>query len=48
MDSVRLKPFDFAQVVARAGLQTNGQPLAPARTTAAEGGGFAATEEGAA
>ena len=42
MDSVRLKPFDFAQAVARAGLQSNGQPLAPARTAAAEGGGFAA------
>ena len=27
MESVRLKPFDFAQAVARAGLQTNGQPL---------------------
>lgn len=42
MDSVRLKPFDFAQAVARAGLQTNGQPLAPARAGAVEGGGFAA------
>ena len=42
MDSVRLKPFDFAQAVARAGLQTNGQPLAPARPAAVEGGGFAA------
>ncbi len=41
MDSVRLKPFDFAQAVARAGLQTNGQPLAPARTGAVEGGSFA-------
>jgi flagellar hook-basal body complex protein FliE len=42
MDSVRLKPFDFAQAVARAGLQTNGQPLAAPRTAAVEGGGFAA------
>ena len=42
MDSVRLKPFDFAQAVARAGLQTNGQPLAPARTEAVDSGGFAA------
>ena len=42
MDSLRLKPFDFAQAVARAGLQTNGQPLAPARTGAVDGGGFAA------
>lgn len=25
---LKLKPFDFAQAVARAGLQTNGQPLA--------------------
>ena len=41
MDSVRLKPFDFAQAVARAGLQTNGQPLASARTGAVEGGSFA-------
>ena len=41
MDSVRLKPFDFAQAVARAGLQTNGQPLL-ARSEAVEGGGFAA------
>jgi flagellar hook-basal body complex protein FliE len=42
MDSVRLKPFDFAQAAARAGLQPNGQPLAPARGGAVEGGGFAA------
>jgi flagellar hook-basal body complex protein FliE len=42
MDSVRLKPFDFAQAVARAGLQPNGQPLAPSRTGTVEGGGFAA------
>lgn len=42
MDSVRLQPFDFAKAVARAGLQPNGQPLAPARPDALEGGGFAA------
>jgi flagellar hook-basal body complex protein FliE len=42
MDSVSLKPFDFAQAVARAGLQPNGQPLVPARTGAVDGGGFAA------
>ena len=42
MDNVRLKPFDFAQAVARAGLQTNGQPLASAKVGPAEGGGFAA------
>ena len=42
MDSLRLKPFDFAQAVARAGLQTNGQPLAPSRGGAVDGGGFAA------
>ena len=42
MESVRLKPFDFAQAVARAGLQTNGQPLATARAGAVETGGFAA------
>lgn len=35
--NVSLKPFDFAQAVARAGLQTNGQPL---RTKATEGAGF--------
>ncbi len=42
MDRVHLKPFDFAQAVARAGLQSNGQPLAPSRPAAVEGGGFAA------
>ena len=45
MDSVRLKPFDFAQAVARAGLQPNGQPLAPARTGGVEGGFAAAMSE---
>ena len=42
MESVRLKPVDFAQAVARAGLQTNGQPLAAPRAASVEGGGFAA------
>jgi flagellar hook-basal body complex protein FliE len=37
--NVTLKPFDFAQAVARAGLATNGQPLA--KTPAASGPGFA-------
>ena len=36
--NVTLKPFDFAQAVARAGLATNGQPLAVSK--AVEGGGF--------
>jgi flagellar hook-basal body complex protein FliE len=36
--NVSLKPFDFAQAVARAGLATNGQPLA--RGQAVEGAGF--------
>ena len=36
--NVTLKPFDFAQAVARAGLSTNGQPLA--RPKAVEGAGF--------
>jgi flagellar hook-basal body complex protein FliE len=34
--NVTLKPFDFAQAVARAGLSTNGQPLAKS----VEGAGF--------
>ncbi len=42
MDSVRLRPFDFVQAVARAGLQPNGQPLSAPRAGAVEGGGFAA------
>jgi flagellar hook-basal body complex protein FliE len=41
MDSVRLKPFDFAQAVARAGLATNGQPLAGTRGAQAPSGDFA-------
>ena len=36
--NVTLKPFDFAQAVARAGLATNGQPLQ--RGKAVEGTGF--------
>ena len=36
--NVTLKPFDFAQAVARAGLATNGQPLQ--RGKAVEGAGF--------
>ena len=38
--NVTLKPFDFAQAVARAGLNTQGQPLGKA--AAAAGGGFQA------
>ena len=38
--NVTLKPFDFAQAVARAGLNTQGQPLG--KTAAVEGGGFQA------
>jgi flagellar hook-basal body complex protein FliE len=37
---VRLKPFDFAQAVARAGLRTDGTPLAPPKVAE---GGFQAT-----
>ena len=36
--NVTLKPFDFAQAVARAGLATNGQPLQ--KSAATEGAGF--------
>jgi flagellar hook-basal body complex protein FliE len=36
--NVTLKPFDFAQAVARAGLQTNGQPLQ--RQAPVQGPGF--------
>ena len=36
--NVTLKPFDFAQAVARAGLQTNGQPVK--RNGPVEGPGF--------
>lgn len=41
MDGVRLKPFDFAQAAARAGLQPNGQPLAAPRSAAEPNAGFA-------
>jgi flagellar hook-basal body complex protein FliE len=43
MDPIRsLKPFDFAQAAARAGLGVDGLPLGAARKAAApEGGGFA-------
>ena len=37
--NVTLKPFDFAQAVARAGLTTQGEPIAKGK--AVEGGGFA-------
>jgi flagellar hook-basal body complex protein FliE len=36
---LKLKPFDFAQAVARAGLQTNGQPLVR-KVERAEAGSF--------
>jgi len=36
--NVTLKPFDFAQAVARAGLATNGEPLQ--KSKAVEGAGF--------
>lgn len=36
--NVTLKPFDFAQAVARAGLATNGQPLL--KSGPVEGAGF--------
>ncbi len=42
IDNVRLKPFDFAQAAARAGLQPNGQPLLAPGAATPEGGGFAA------
>ena len=42
MEPIRsLKPFDFAQAAARAGLGVDGQPLAAARKAAAPEGGFA-------
>ena len=37
--NVTLKPFDFAQAAARAGMTPTGQPLLP-RSGAVEGGGF--------
>jgi flagellar hook-basal body complex protein FliE len=38
--NVTLKPFDFAQAVARAGLDTNGMPVSKGK--AVEGAGFSA------
>lgn len=38
--NVTLKPFDFAQAVARAGLTTDGQPIGKAKAPSVEGGGF--------
>ncbi|WP_088281826.1 flagellar hook-basal body complex protein FliE [Ideonella sp. A 288] len=38
---VKLKPFDFAQAVARAGLRPDGHPIAPPKV--AEQGSFQAT-----
>ena len=38
--NVTLKPFDFAQAVARAGLDTNGMPVQKGK--AVEGAGFSA------
>lgn len=40
--NVTLKPFDFAQAVARAGLSSDGRPLARANAAAAQGTGFQA------
>ena len=37
--NVTLKPFDFAQAVARAGLTTQGEPIAKGKDV--QGGGFA-------
>lgn len=37
---LKLKPFDFSQAVARAGLARDGTPLAPSGTGAVEGAGF--------
>jgi flagellar hook-basal body complex protein FliE len=39
--NVTLKPFNFAQAVARAGLDTNGLPVLP-KAKAVEGTGFSA------
>ena len=38
--NVTLKPFDFAQAVARAGLATNGVPLAREGAAGVQRGGF--------
>jgi flagellar hook-basal body complex protein FliE len=37
---LKLKPFDFAQAAARAGLRTDGQPLRPPTVAPSEGGNF--------
>ena len=37
---LRLKPFDFNQALAKAGLGANGMPLAKAAATPAAGGSF--------
>ena len=38
--NVTLKPFDFAQAVARAGLRPDGQPIATPKTQGAEPASF--------
>jgi flagellar hook-basal body complex protein FliE len=40
--NVSLKPFDFAQAAARAGMTPTGQPLATAKSAALQGTGFQA------
>lgn len=37
---LKLKPFDFAQAAARAGLATDGSPIRRAQPAAPEGGSF--------
>ncbi len=37
---LELKPFDFAQAVARAGLRTDGQPIKPVATEAPDKASF--------
>ena len=46
MNDTRIKPFDFAAAVARAGLQTNGMPRTDA-TDSVAGGGFRAAMDSA-
>jgi flagellar hook-basal body complex protein FliE len=41
---VQLRPFDFAQAAARAGLAVNGQPLAPPKATSGASFGDAMTQ----
>ena len=45
MNDLRIKPFDFAAAVARAGLQANGMPVAQGVGVA--GGGFRAAMDSA-